>query len=120
MPVRAIKPTAASTAGNGNAEPTKLLIDPMAARYDLAPLIEPMLIQDVFVSGVARIEDAGGGLFRLVSYVNQEDEAGRPYRVIVSRLIVPVAAFEGGIRKIREAVATAGDGLLAGETMGRA
>jgi hypothetical protein len=110
----------AATLIAGNAKAQRTLTGNLAARYEFAPLIEPFLIQDVFSSGIARIEAAGEGFFRLVIYVNQEEEGARPVRVIVSRLIVPTSAFEDGIKKIRDAVAKEATGMLAPEIMGRA
>ena len=52
------------------------------------PLVELSTVQDVFCTGIARIENLGGGCFRFVLFVDQQDTDGRPERVVVERLII--------------------------------
>lgn len=52
------------------------------------PVIEPIAVPDVFISGVACCEPLGNDLFRLTHYAAQRcPETGRDVAVIVSRLI---------------------------------
>lgn len=53
-------------------------------------MIEPFGVLDVYVSGMAEIEDIGGGCSRLTWYVKQAI-FGSVEKVIVARLIVPNA-----------------------------
>jgi hypothetical protein len=56
------------------------------------PLTESTVVQDIFASGLARIEDVGGGNFRLTLYAFQKSvifEDQRRERVVVARLVIP-------------------------------
>lgn len=52
------------------------------------PVIEPIAVPDVFVSGVFPKEDLGGGLIRVTAYAIQRGPDGIRYAVIVSRHVV--------------------------------
>lgn len=57
-------------------------------------LIEPNCVQDVFVSGLARAEDIGGGCFRFTFYVRQKSMLDNSdERAVVARIISPVHAI---------------------------
>lgn len=50
------------------------------------PLVESLAIADVYVSGVADIEDLGGGNYRFTWYVRQRSTlTGKTERLIVAR-----------------------------------
>jgi len=54
---------------------------------------EPIAVQDVFATGLARIEEAGGNL-RLTFYTDQLSLfTNEPERVIVARLVIPITEF---------------------------
>lgn len=57
-----------------------------------APVAEPFVVQDIFATGLLRIEAAGSETFRFVFFVNQVSSTGEPERVIVCRLIVGAEA----------------------------
>jgi hypothetical protein len=64
---------------------------------DHVALVEPIVIRDTFVSGLARIEDAGGGNLRFTFYTSQRstmftDE--RTEHVVVERIVMPIAAVQ--------------------------
>jgi hypothetical protein len=68
---------------------------------DRVPLAEPVVIPDIFASGLARIEDIGGGNLRFTFYTTQRstlfvDE--RPEHVIVERLVMPLGAVQQAIQ----------------------
>lgn len=63
-----------------------------------APVAEPFVVQDVYATGLLRIEEASPGTFRYVFYVNQVSTFGEPERVIVSRLVMPADAAREGSR----------------------
>jgi hypothetical protein len=52
------------------------------------PVIEPIAVPDVYVSGVLPKEELGGGLFRVTAYAIQRCSDGTDCAVIVSRHIV--------------------------------
>lgn len=50
------------------------------------PLVETLAVTDVYVSGVADIEDLGGGNYRFTWYVRQRSPlTGKTERLIVAR-----------------------------------
>jgi hypothetical protein len=63
-----------------------------------APIAEPFVVQDIYATGLLRVEDIGAGTFRFVFYVNQVSTFGEPERVIVSRLVMPADAAREGSR----------------------
>lgn len=64
-----------------------------------APVAEPFVVQDIFASGLLRIEMAGPGTFRFVFFVNQVSSTGDPERVIVCRLVVGAEAAQEASRQ---------------------
>ncbi len=53
-----------------------------------APLIEIAHCPDIFSDiGIARVEDMGGGLVRLIFAASMEADDGTPQRVIVARIV---------------------------------
>jgi hypothetical protein len=69
----------------------------------MADLVETT-VPDVFCSGIARVENAGGGCFRLVLFVDQQGPDGKPERAIVGKVIVPVEAIPDGTMLIMQAL----------------
>lgn len=62
---------------------------------DRVPLTEPVVVPDIFVSGLARIEEVGGGNLRFTFFTNQRstdylDE--RPQHTLVLRFVMHVSA----------------------------
>lgn len=70
--------------------------EPRATTEEPLPVSEPVAIEDVFVSGIAAIEDHGGWL-RVELMVERETEWG-PAAVIVSRLTMTRGAFDAMLR----------------------
>lgn len=54
-------------------------------------LSEPVIVPDVFVSGLGEVEDLGGGCFRFTFFVKQHID-GAEETVIVAKLIAPMEA----------------------------
>ena len=52
------------------------------------PIIEPIAVPDVYVSGVLPKEELGGGLVRVTAYAIQRCPDGTQCAVIVSRHVV--------------------------------
>lgn len=72
-----------------------------------APLSEPVVIQDIFVSALAQIEDLGEGIMRFTFTARQKsihDYAGVVENVVVARLIMPVGAALGGTKETMKAL----------------
>lgn len=70
----------------------------------LAPLVEPIAVQDVYASGVSEAEDISDGLFRLTFYANQRSITGDRERVIVDRVVLSTVAAEELVRVLMEAL----------------
>lgn len=64
-----------------------------------APVAEPFVVQDIFVSGLLRVENAGPGTSRFVLYVNQMSSCGEMERVIVCRIIMSTEAAREASRQ---------------------
>lgn len=65
------------------------------------PLVEPMPINDIFVDGIARVEMIGPNV-RFVFYSLQNPEGAdgsRAERVVVSRIVMAVAAVPQAMRQ---------------------
>lgn len=56
------------------------------------PLTEPAVVQDVFASGLAEIQDAGGGCVRFVLYSIHTCVDGKAERVVVAKIVMPACA----------------------------
>jgi len=52
--------------------------------------IEPYVVMDVFVSGVAAVEILRGGLVRFTHYVEQTEPGGEVVGIINSRVVMPL------------------------------
>lgn len=52
---------------------------------------EPVIVPDVFVSGLGEVEDLGGGCYRFTFFVKQHMD-GAEETVIVAKLIAPTGA----------------------------
>jgi hypothetical protein len=68
---------------------------------DRVPLTEPVVIPDIFASGLARIEDIGGGNFRFTFYTNQRSTVypdERSEHIVVERLIMPLSAVQQAVQ----------------------
>lgn len=53
--------------------------------------IEPFIVQDIFASGIAAIEDVGGGCVRLVFYVNVKSSGflgASADRIVTAKIIL--------------------------------
>lgn len=68
---------------------------------ELPPLIENA-VQDIFVSGIARIQKLGGGNFGFVIFVDKEIADGVPVREPVVRLICHVSIIGPAIRQVTQ------------------
>jgi hypothetical protein len=54
--------------------------------------VEPFTVEDVFVSGVASVEWAGGKNLRFVHY-SQRSEGGIPFYEITQKLVIPICSL---------------------------
>lgn len=73
-------------------------------------LTEHVSVPDIFVSGLARIEDVGGGNLRFTFYAYQESvifSDRRREKVVVARLIMPASE----VGKAAQAAQMAASGL---------
>jgi len=64
-----------------------------------APIAEPYAVQDVYATGMLRVEGVGTETFRFVFYVDQISSFGERERVIVSRLVMPADAARDASRR---------------------
>lgn len=55
-----------------------------------APIIEPVGVPDIFVSGIARIENLGNGNLRFTFYVAHTAEE-HPERLVVAKMVMATA-----------------------------
>ena len=56
--------------------------------------VEPAIVPDVYVSGLAEIEDLGDGLCRCTYYVKQKSfQSETTEYVIVARIIMPIVSI---------------------------
>jgi len=72
-------------------------------------LIEPAIVPDVFVSGLAEAEDLGDGNFRFVFFTRQRalDHGGAVECVVVARLVMPAGAIHASIQQTMRAMGVA-------------
>lgn len=54
-------------------------------------LSDPGMVPDIFVSGLAEIEDVGGGCFRFTFFTKHKDRDGEEM-MVAARLIAPMEA----------------------------
>ena len=69
----------------------------LAAIEHIADLIEPFHIPDTFISGIGRIDRLEGGMVRVVFY-SEEPTAGRMERVVVCKIVRPVATWGAALK----------------------
>jgi hypothetical protein len=70
------------------------------------PIIEPIAVPDVYVSGVLPKEELGGGLVRVTAYAIQRGPDGTQCAVIVSRHVVCEADMMRNIASLMLDVST--------------
>jgi len=63
-------------------------------------LIEPYPVQDIFCSGMGKVEDIGGGCMRFYLYATQLNDDGVEEYVVVAKLIAPSAAVPDAIKQL--------------------
>ena len=61
-------------------------------------LSEPVVVPDIFVSGLSHLEDMGDGNWRLVMYSRQKSPYGGEDFVVVAKLVAPTRAILDGVR----------------------
>lgn len=70
-----------------------------------SPLTDPVPIQDLFVSGLADVEDLGSGCWRFTFFVHQKSiESGEDERVVVERIVMPLPAIAHAIKLTASAI----------------
>jgi hypothetical protein len=62
-------------------------------------LTEPFGVPDIFVSGLAEVEDIGGGVMRFIFYAHHDGE-----RQVVAKLVAPVDAVPTAVTMAAKAV----------------
>lgn len=74
-------------------------------------LVETAIIPDVFISGMADMENLGDGNFRCIFYSRQRAiyERGKFERVIVCRLVMSAGAAHAMLKQFAHAVGQASD-----------
>ena len=71
-------------------------------------LIELGFVREIFCSGLARVEDIGGGCLRFYLFVNQDlNDEGQPAMVVNLRIIMPASAVEAAASMSVDAAADA-------------
>jgi hypothetical protein len=63
-------------------------------------------VQDTFVSGLAEVEDVGGGCFRFTFYTKHRDRDGEEM-IVAAKLIAPMEAIPPAILMAAKAVGLA-------------
>lgn len=65
-----------------------------------APLVEPFVVQDVYVSGLHDIEHLGEGEYRFTFFVKQRSALdGSDERVVVARIVMCTSSILSGIQQ---------------------
>lgn len=67
-------------------------------------LIEEAYCPDVFVSGIGKIEKLEGGMVRVVFYSERHGDDGQIERVIVLKLVRPLATWAKSARMLASAL----------------
>lgn len=62
-------------------------------------LIEPMLVRDVFISGVGRVERLADGNLRVVCYTERTCD-GQVERIVTARIIISVRATPAAVMTV--------------------
>ena len=88
----------------------------LASELDRAALTEPSPAPEIFCNGLAAIELIGGGCARFYLYSNQTPvEAGAEgyqERVVVCKIVAPIAAVPAAVRLMSEAAQMAETGVV--------
>jgi len=80
------------------------------------PLTEPMVVHDVYVSELARVENIGEGIFRFTFVTKQASiHDNHMERVVVARLLMPAAAISDAM--LATEMALSGIGGAVGKTV---
>lgn len=61
------------------------------------PTVDLLAVADVFVSGLAEVEDIGSGCLRFVFYSIQHTPSGEEERMVVAKLIMPIDALPAAV-----------------------
>ena len=70
-----------------------------------APVEEPVPVQDIFCSGVSKVENIGNGNLRVWCYVNQAAAGqGHAESLIVAKIVIPAAAMSAAILQAQAAL----------------
>lgn len=80
----------------------------------LEMLTEPVVVPDIYVSGLAAVEDMGDGNFRLTCYTRQVSIYGGYEYVVASRVITTMPAMLDGVRQVMIASGKRCCGALSG------
>lgn len=67
-------------------------------------LSEPVVVQDIFVSGLSHMEDLGDGNWRLVFFAKQHSPYGGEEFVTVCKIIAPTSAILAGVKTVMTAL----------------
>lgn len=63
-------------------------------------LSEPVIVPDIYVSGLAAVEDMGDGNWRLTCYTRQRSIYGGYDYVVASRVVTTLPAMLDGVRQV--------------------
>lgn len=66
-------------------------------------LTEPFGVPDTFVSGLAEVEEVGGGCYRFTFFCRAKHD-GREERQVVAKLVAPMEAVPPAVMKAAKAV----------------
>lgn len=80
----------------------------------LETLTEPVVLDDVYVSGLAHIEDIGDGNYRLLFYKKQRSLYGGDEAVIVCRMVATPQAMLQGVKMVMKALGKRCCGAVSG------
>jgi hypothetical protein len=76
----------------------------VAEILELAPVVEPVPVQDIYTDGITSIELLGGGCARFTLYADRR-KRGKCVRVIVARFVIQMDALPRCIAQATAAVA---------------
>ncbi len=63
-------------------------------------LSEPVIVPDIYVSGLAAVEDMGDGNWRLTCYTRQRSPHGGYDYIVASRVVTTLPAMLDGVRQV--------------------
>jgi hypothetical protein len=80
----------------------------------MSELVEPVPAPEIFTSGLAKIEDIGGGCLRFYLYVMQApiDGEGPADRVVVAKIVAPASAVPDAVMKMLASIGRAVGGAV--------